>query len=309
MKQPGIEYATIRDHSGRCQDDGEGLNVLIIGCGYIGRALGARYLLESRPVTGVVSSVDSFLLLRKIGIEPLAVDLDKTMTGLSSAIEPLIFYLAPPPDNGTRDTRLTRVLQTLEGARAPRIVYVSTTGVYGDCEGRWVDETSPVNPRTDRARRRLDAEQQLLAWRVARGGQVVILRVAGIYGPGRLPLAPLLRGLPVIDEEQAPWSNRIHADDLVQVCAAAMEHGRDGQIYNVSDGNPGTMTDFFNRVADLKDIPRPPVIDRIQARQELPATMLPYLQESRRIDIGKMMKEFELELRYPSLEKGLPASI
>ena len=283
--------------------------MLIIGCGYIGRALGAHYLLQERPVTGVVHGVDSFLLLPKIGIHPLAVDLDKTVSGLSAAIEPLIFYFAPPPDNGVKDTRLTRVLQVLEGTRAPRIVYMSTTGVYGDCEGRWVDETSPVNPRTDRARRRLDAEKQLLAWREARGGQVVILRVAGIYGPGRLPVAPLLKGLPVVAQDQAPWSNRIHADDLVQVCAAAMEQGRDGQIYNVSDGTPSTMTEYFNRVADLKDIPRPPVIDREQARQELPATMLSYLQESRRIDNGKMLKEFDMQLRYPSLETGLPAAL
>jgi nucleoside-diphosphate-sugar epimerase len=113
----------------------------------------------------------------------------------------------------------------------------------------------------------------------------------------------------VIAAEQAPFSNRIQADDLVTVCAAAMAKGRDGEVYNVADGTPGTMTDYFNRVADLKGLERPPVIDRDQARQDLPATMMSYLQESRRLDVGKMLKEFEVELRYPTLDEGLPASL
>jgi len=283
--------------------------MLVVGCGYIGRALGARYLEQRRPVTGVVRSVESVLLLRKIGIEPVAADFDDAVAGIPFSREPLVFYMVPPPDSGTTDTRMTRFLQALEFHRAPRIVYLSTTGVYGDCGGAWVDEESPVQPRTDRARRRLDAENQLRAWRARRQGEVVILRVAGIYGPGRLPLARLRKGLPVIAEDQAPWSNRIHADDLVTVCAAAMAKGRDGEVYNVADGRPGTMTDYFNRVAALMDLPRPPVIGREQARQELPATMLSYLQESRRVDPGKMLREFDLELRYPTLDQGLPASL
>lgn len=283
--------------------------MLIVGCGYIGRALGARYLEEGRSVTGVVRSVDSVLLLRKIGIHPVAADFDQAVAGVPLAQESLVFYMAPPPDSGTTDPRMTRFLQALETFRPPRIVYLSTTGVYGDCDGAWVDEESPVNPRTDRARRRVDAEQQLQAWRKRRQGQLVILRVAGIYGPGRLPLAPLRKGLPVIAHDQAPWSNRIHADDLVSVCHAAMAKGRDGEVYNVADGTPGTMTEYFNRVADLKDMDRPPVIDRDQARTDLPATMLSYLQESRRIDVGKMLRDFELELQYPTIEQGLPASL
>ncbi len=223
--------------------------------------------------------------------------------------ESLVFYLAPPPDSGTEDPRLGRFLQAFEGTRAPRIVYVSTTGVYGDCGGRWVDETSPTNPRTDRARRRLHAERQLADWRSRRQGQVVVLRVAGIYGPGRLPLAPLRKKLPVIREDQAPYSNRIHADDLVRVCVAAMARGRDGEVYNVADGHPGTMTDYFKRVAEIENLPPPPEITAERARQELPASMLSYLQESRRIDISKMLRELEVELRYPTLAAGLPACV
>jgi len=284
--------------------------MLIIGCGYIGRALGARYLLAGEPVTGVVFSLESTLQLRKIGITPVAMDLDQSIDRLPLAGETGIFYFAPPPDAGVRDPRLERFLTALgrQGC-SPRIVYISTTGVYGDCQGAWVDESRPVQAVTDRARRRLDAELKLLEWRLQGGGELVILRVAGIYGPGRLPLARLRQGLPMIREEEAPWTNRIHADDLVTVCQAAMTRGVDGEIYNVSDGAPGNMAQYFSMVADLAGLEQPPMISRAAAQRELPASMLSYLQESRRIDNRKMLRDLGVTLKYPTLAKGLAASL
>lgn len=285
--------------------------MLIIGCGYIGRALGAHYLLAGEPsVTGVASSLQSSLQMRRIGIEPVATDLDKSMATLPLENEQRIFYFAPPKDTGTRDTRVERLLAALRRRScSPRIVYISTTGVYGDCRGEWVDESRPVQATTDRARRRLDAELKLLEWGLQGEGELVILRVAGIYGPGRLPLDRLRQRLPMIRESEAPWSNRIHADDLVRVCVAAMDRGVNGEIYNVSDGTPGNMAEYFNMVADLTELERPPIISRARAQEELPATMLSYLQESRRIDNGKMLKDLAVELKYPTLKKGLPASL
>jgi nucleoside-diphosphate-sugar epimerase len=284
--------------------------MLIIGCGYIGKALGARCLLAGQPATGVVVSLESRLQLRKIGITPLALDLDQSLDALPLEDEEQIFYFAPPPDSGTRDTRLGRFLGALRKRRcAPRIVYISTTGVYGDCQGEWVDENRPVQATTDRARRRLDAELSLMDWGLRSEGEVVILRVAGIYGPGRLPLARLQQKLPMIHASEAPWTNRIHADDLVHICEAAMERGEGGEIYNVSDGTPGNMAEYFNLVADLKGLDRPPVISRGQAKEELPATMLSYLQESRRIDNGKMVRDLGVTLMHPSLASGLKASL
>jgi len=258
----------------------------------------------------VVFSLESSLQLRKIGIEPIALDLDKSMEQLSLEGAERIFYLAPPPESGIRDTRMSRFLGALRKRRcSPRIVYISTTGVYGDCQGAWVDEKQPVKATTDRARRRLDAEHSLLEWGQQNEGEVVILRVAGIYGPGRLPLARLRQGLPMIHESEAPFTNRIHADDLVSVCEAAMAQGTRGEIYNVSDGTPGNMADYFNLVADLAELDRPPVISRAKARKELPASMLSYLQESRRIDNRKMLDELGVILKYPSLREGLPACL
>ncbi len=281
--------------------------MLIIGCGYIGRGLGARYLLDGEPATGVVFSLESTLQLRKIGIEPIALDLDKSLEQLPLEGEKRIFYFAPPPDSGIRDTRIGRFLGALRKRRcSPRIVYISTTGVYGDCQGDWVDESRPVQAGTDRARRRLDAEHSLLEWGLQDEGEVVILRVAGIYGPGRLPLARLRQGLPMIHESEAPWTNLIHADDLVSVCEAAMKRGTDGEIYNVSDGNPGNMAHYFNLVADLAELDRPPIISRAKAQKGLPATMLSYLRESRRIDNSKMLNELGVTLQFPTLGQGLP---
>jgi nucleoside-diphosphate-sugar epimerase len=285
-------------------------DMLIIGCGYIGRALGARALLAGEPVTGVVFTLESSLQLRKIGIDPLALDLDQGVEQLPLEGVDRIYYFAPPPDTGVRDTRMGLFLGALRRHRcSPRIVYVSTTGVYGDCRGALVDESRPVQATTDRARRRLDAELKLLEWGLQGGGELVILRVAGIYGPGRLPLARLRQGLPMIRESEAPWSNRIHAEDLVTVCEAAMERGTDGEIYNVSDGTPGNMAEYYNKVADLAGLDRPPVISRAEAQEELPATMLSYLKESRRIDNRKMLHDLGVTLKYPTLKEGLPASL
>ena len=284
--------------------------MLIIGCGYIGRGLGARYLLAGEPATGVVFSLESSLQLRKIGIEPIALNLDQSLEQLPLEDAGRIFYFAPPPDSGIRDTRLGRFLGALRKRRClPRIVYISTTGVYGDCQGDWVDEKRPVQATTDRARRRLDAEHSLLEWALQDEGEVVILRVAGIYGPGRLPLARLRQGLPMIHESEAPWTNLIHADDLVSVCVAAMTGGANGEIYNVSDGAPGNMAEYFNLVADLAELDRPPVISRAKAQKELPATMLSYLRESRRIDNRKMLNDLGVTLQFPTLGTGLPACL
>ena len=278
---------------------------LIVGCGYIGRRLAARL---PGPVTGLVRSGASEERLWQEGIIPLCCDLEQEVTSPLPTRNAHVWYLAPPPRAGTRDTHLRHFLQALEHSGQPRrLVLISTTGVYGDCQGAWVDESRPPAPVADRARRRLDAEQQLQRWGEETGGEWVILRVAGIYGPGKLPLKRLREGRPMVAEKDAPWTNRIHADDLVQVCLAAMSRGRSGAIYNVTDGRPGNMADYFNRVADMAGLPRPPVIDLDAAGDNLSAGMRSYLAESRRIDNSRMLRELGVSLRYPDLESGLKA--
>jgi len=282
--------------------------MLIIGCGDVGRRLAARAAGRGEPCHGLVRSAESAARLAREGHHAAAIDLDQTPPDLSGDWDQArIYYLAPPPPKGNEDPRMRRVLAALSPDRPHRIVYISTTGVYGDCNGEWVDETRPPNPQVDRARRRADAERQLLEWRAAGRGEVVILRVAGIYGPGKLPLARLQQQVPMIGEADAPWTNRIHIDDLVQVCEAAMTRGKDGEAYNVSDGQPGNMRDYFDRVAATYGLPRPPLISLEEARRTLSPGMLSYLGESRRLDNGKMRRELGVELRYPDLASGLAA--
>lgn len=287
--------------------------MLIIGCGYVGGRLARRLHDDGVPVTGWTRTAQSSAALTAQDIPAVAADLDSPLDWPLDQIPSSLLYLAPPPSEGAEDTRMQHFLKALAQARhrslgaAPRIVYMSTTGVYGNCDGDWVDESRPAAPAVDRARRRWDAEQQLRAWRERDGGELVILRVAGIYGPGRLPLERLQRALPMVRPEDAPWTNRIHADDLVSVCLAAMARGRDGEVYNVTDGTPGNMAEYFRAVADRAGLPRPPEIPLAEAGERLSAGLLSYLAESRRLDNRKMLRELGVTLAYPSLAGGLDA--
>jgi nucleoside-diphosphate-sugar epimerase len=284
------------------------MSELIFGCGYLGRLVAARGRDNGRQPLGVVRTAASVEQLQGLGVKALQADLDSVDLPELPLQDSTIFYFVPPPKEGELDTRVRNLISAFEQQGHPRrIVYLSTTGVYGDCNGDWVTEERPVNPVVSRAKRRWDAECCLRDWRSNTGGELVILRVAGIYGPGKLPLQRLRAGLPLVRLEESPWTNRIHVADLVQVCVAAMHKGRDGEVYNVSDGSPGAMIDYFSRIADLAGLPRPPVVSLSQAQQQLSPGMLSYLRESRRLDNSKIRDELGIELKYPTMDSGLPA--
>jgi nucleoside-diphosphate-sugar epimerase len=286
-------------------------SVLIVGCGDVGQRVGGLHLARGDRVVGLVRAQKSAERLQAAGIQPLLADLDAPDSlGRLCTANALLYYFAPPPETGTTDPRLRALPKLMQGNALPaKLIYISTSGVYGDCQGAWVDESTPPRPQTDRAKRRLDAENALREWSEYTGVPMVILRVGGIYGPGRLPVDRVRSGRPVIREEEAGYTNRIHADDLAQVCMAALDRGPAGAIYNVSDGQPGTMTQYFNAVADLYRLPRPPVIPREQAQRQLSASLLSFLNESRRMDNAKMLRELGVTLRYPDLQSGLAACI
>ncbi|MCB1789981.1 MAG: SDR family oxidoreductase [Gammaproteobacteria bacterium] len=282
--------------------------MLIVGCGDVGRRIAHAARTQDTAVHCVVRSRESAQRLRQAGYETTVCDLEMAWPAHAPiGAEREVFYLAPPPPEGRSDPRIGHFLQALPTVDHQRIVYISTTGVYGDCNGDWVDESRSPAPRADRAYRRLDAEQQLHAWQAAGERELVILRVAGIYGPGKLPVERLQRQVPMVGEDEAPWTNRIHIDDLVTVCLAAMARGRNGGVYNVSDGQPGNMRDYFDRVADLYGLPRAPLIRLAAADGRLSAGLLSYLAESRRLDNSRMRTELGVRLRYPDLASGLAA--
>jgi nucleoside-diphosphate-sugar epimerase len=282
-------------------------DVLIVGCGDIGIRVASLTQQFGGKVSGVARSDESVERLRSFGIEPVMANLDDSASLKDLSITgKMVFYLAPPPGGGPFDSRMRNFCQAIgPGALPAKIVYMSTSGVYGDCGGEWVTEETPINPQTSRAQRRVDAEATLQEWGQGHGVPVVILRVTGIYGPGRLPLARIQQGHPVLSEEESPPTNRIHADDLAAVCLKAAVKMADGDIINVSDGQPGTMTQYFNAVADLLDLPRLPQVDMEEARRVMNPMMLSYLTETRRMDNRKMVEQLKVNLMYPDLESGL----
>jgi nucleoside-diphosphate-sugar epimerase len=287
-----------------------GDSVTIVGCGDIGSRVAQACMQRGAAVTGWVRSDDSVIRLRERRIPALKVDLDLPVPSLPSLQGEDLYYFAPPPAQGREDSRVAHLLSQIAEAGQPRkVVYLSTTGVYGDCGGEWVDESRPPAPAADRAYRRLDAENRWRAWSRESGGALVILRVAGIYGPGKLPESRLRSGRPMVAEADAPITNHIHTLDLVEICLAAMSRGAPGELFNVCDGHPGSMTGYFNTVADFLGLPRPPTISLAEAQRQLTPGMLSYLGESRRLSNRKLVEELGVELRYPTLAEGLPASL
>ena len=196
-------------------------HVLIVGCGYVGQRLALRLQ------DGFRRHRAGPLGRARRGAGARRASARWRSTSIASAParaiperldQEAIVYLTPPPVLGESDLRLDRFLQ-LATVPPHTFVYMSTTGVYGDTAGAVVDESSAVQPRTDRARRRVSAEEMTRVWCTERHVRRVVLRVPGIYGPDRLPLERLRHVEPVVREREAGISNRIHVDDLVEACA------------------------------------------------------------------------------------------
>jgi nucleoside-diphosphate-sugar epimerase len=281
--------------------------VSIAGCGYTGRRLAERLRNSGARVRGSAVSEASLRQIAALGAEALRLDLDAATVRLD--VTGHVVYYSVPPARANGDARLARFLDGLRGTPT-RIVYLSTTGVYGDRAGATVDEDTPPAPRTERAIRRLAAETALRDWAESRRVSWCILRVAGIYGPGRLPLDRLRRGVPAILPREATPTNRIHVTDLVAACVAAgFAAAADRRIFNVSDGSDHTLTDYLRRVASIAGLAPPPLISRAEAERTLTASSWSFLAESRRVDNGRMLKELEVELAFRDLDAGIRASL
>ncbi len=197
--------------------------LLIVGAGDIARrALPA--LIARQETLALVRGATTTPLARH-GVRAVRGDLDRpeSLAQLAGSAE-LLLHLAPPGEPGDRDLRTRHLVAALSGARMlpRRVLYISSSGMYGDCGGARVDESRPVNPQTARARRRLDAEQVLREWTAARGIALVVLRAPGIYAADRLPLDRLRRGTPLLRAEDDVYTDHIHADDLAAACVVAL---------------------------------------------------------------------------------------
>lgn len=285
--------------------------LLIVGCGDVGLrvlrvlapALAAR---RGWRVLALTSSPERAALLRAAGAVPLLGNLDEPATLRRLAgVADAVLHLAPPPATGRDDPRTRHLAQALRRGTAPsRWVYASTTGVYGDAQGALFDETRPLHPATDRARRRVAAEH---TWREAGRGAGVsasILRVPGIYALDRAggdPRERVRRGAPLLCPTDDVFTNHIHADDLARACLAALVRGRPQRVYHVCDATQRRMGEHFDAVADACGLPRPPRITLAQARQQLSPVQLSFWSESRRLVAMRLQRELRVTLRHPDV--------
>ena len=273
----------------------------------------ARALPRGVRVLALTSSPSRVPALRAAGITPLVGNLDDaTSLARISGLAHRVLHLAPPPtDNEAqwwRDPRTQRLVRTLRQRSLPTsLVYGSTSGVYGDCQGQWVTETRSVAPHTPRAHRRVDAEQSVRF--LGRSGvRTSVLRIPGIYAPDReggTPRTRLLKGTPVLQAQDDVYTNHIHADDLARACIAALWRGKPQRAVNVSDNSQLKMGDYFDQAADLYGLARPPRVARSSAQDQLPLMLLSFMSESRRLVNTRMLHELRMVLRYPTTLNGL----
>lgn len=296
--------------------------ILIIGFGDVGKRV-ARHLVSRYHVTALMRTAETARAAKYLGVHAIRGDLSvpDSLSKLAGNAD-VIFHFAPPPGEGALDTHTRHLLAAL--ARPPmatstraamlsqpcrqlpgRLVYISTTGVYGDCAGEWIDETRAVKPATDRARRRLDAEHALRKWGRRQGVAVSIMRAPGIYSAERLPLERLRNGIAALAVDEDVITNHIHAEDLARAAITAMYRGKPGRIYNVVDDSALPMADYFDRIADAFGLPRPPRISRSDALTQLSPALLSFMSESRRIGNQRLKRELRFKLLFPTVDEFL----
>lgn len=282
--------------------------VLIAGFGDIGERV-ARALSPSHRVMALIRNPDRQVGVAGAGAQPLLGDLDdvaslEAIAGLASTV----FHFAPPPNSGADDPRTANLLIALSAGVLPRqVVYISTTGVYGDCKGEWIDESTGLNPESDRGRRRVAAEQRLNVWARENGVKLAILRAPGIYALNRLPLERIRARTPAITSAEDSWSNHIHAEDLARAAVSAYAFLASGKshidqlVFNVVDDSQLKMGDYFDLVADHFNLDRPPRVSRIDVEPQVSSAMFSFMRESRRIRNNKLKATLDFSFNYPTV--------
>jgi nucleoside-diphosphate-sugar epimerase len=281
--------------------------ILIVGSGDVARRI-LPHLTGRYRVFALLRNAARAADWRRAGAQPLLADLDDA-SSLSriAGLADVVLHLAPPPNIGDRDTRTKHLLAALgKGKSLPRcLIYVSTTGVYGDCGGAVIDETRRLKAESPRAGRRVDAEEALRTWGTRNDVRICILRAPGIYAADRLPLERLEKGLPALAATDDVFTNHIHADDLAKACVAAMRHGLANRSYNVVDDSDLKMADYFDLVADAYALPHPPRLSRMAASAVLSPMQMSFMRESRRIGNRRIKQELKLHLAFPNVTDGI----
>ncbi len=277
--------------------------LLIIGCGDIAMRLLPR-LTRIYRVFALVREPSRCASVRACGAIPVLGDLDQAASLRRLAqLAPIVLHLAPPALEGVIDQRTRRLCAILPALT--RLVYVSTSGVYGDCAGAEIDECRAVRPVNARAKRRVDAENTLRAWALRTQSDLAIVRVPGIYALDRLPVTRIEKSMPALLPEEDVYTNHIHADDLANILFHALFHARPNRLYHAVDDSHMKMGEYFDAVADFKKLPRPPRQTRDEINKVLSPAMLSFMAESRRLKNKRIKQELGVRLRYPTVASCL----
>jgi nucleoside-diphosphate-sugar epimerase len=281
-------------------------SLLIAGMGDIGRRLAAAH--PEVRVLGIARSAESAALAHETGATPVSADLDRRASlARIAGLSPWVLHLAPPPTDSAGDPRTRHLIAALakRGSLPRRLVYISTSGVYGNCNGERVFEHRPTAAKNARAKRRIDAESQLRRFAARNGIKLTILRAPGIYAADRLPLERIRKQTPAVASKEDSYTNHIHADDLARLAWLALFRGKNNRVYHAVDDSVKKMGDYFDMVADHFGLPRPPRISRAEAQKVLSPALLSFLNESRILDNTRLKKELRAELKYPDVASCL----
>ena len=277
--------------------------LLSIGHGYSAQALG-RFLAPSDwRVIGTTRSPEKAAALQKQGVKPKIWPGSDLTEALASATH-LLISTAPDADG---DPVLKALCDPISDAarHLQWVGYLSTTGVYGDHQGGWVDETTPLSPSTERGRNRVAAETEWQALAANTGLPLHIFRLAGIYGPGRGPFAKVRKGTARRIIKPGQVFSRIHVDDIAQTLGASIAHPQPGGIYNLCDDDPAPPQDVIAYAAELLGVPIPPAVDFTTA--ELSEMARRFYAESKRVSNQKIKSALGVRLMYPDYRAGLRA--
>ena len=283
--------------------------IILVGSGYLGNYIIGGMIEKNSPCQ--IIEVSRTKKNRPSSIESIKMDIDDDILRLENFNEGTIIYMAPPSTVSLKDCRIKNFLKNLETVKTKQFIYISTSGVYGNCNGQEVDESYKVNPSTDRAKRRVSAEIQLMSYCKRKNIKLIILRVPGIYGKGRLPIDRIKSGEPILKKQESKITNLIHVEDLARIVISAItsEHLNKCEIINVSDGNPVSSTDYYEIIGMLLGVKITNYITYKEALNIYTEQRLSFLKESRVLNVKKMFSLFPGCIKYISLENGIRDSL
>jgi nucleoside-diphosphate-sugar epimerase len=283
-------------------------NLILAGSGYLGESIIAEYKIikDTFNIIELCRSIKT----DKPGVKSIQIDFDNITDDMKYIEGSVVVYMAPPDTESLKDTRLNKFLNKISYYRIKKLIYISTSGVYGNCNGQIVNEENQINPLTDRAKRRANAESQIKSYCKRNNIGGIIFRVPGIYGRNRLPIKRVMDRDPLIKIEESRTTNLIHVSDLTRLVIKAFElSNKETEIINVSDGKAIKTTKYYEIIYKALNIKLPEYISYEQAMSMYDEKRASFLKESRVLDITKMKELFPDCIKYEKLEDGIEKSL